>query len=289
MSEEDFSCFTSFMHIFKGLKFPIQQFHHCLKPLISLFDLSCLISFISFPQAVSEAIRFLSYPSCEQFESHFVQSISILIQNFTSLTIDQLCCLSNSSLEQNFSSNQLQIENEDYLFGLVKHLIEIDPKKRSLLKTLHFDYISSELAVDYFQQFPVDELDSDLFQNLIQQIFSSPIRQNQSIHQYRNQQKIPFIEEIQNLKKEISSLQNQIKINEENSKKEIEKLQNQIEQSHPEIPVTPIQSQIEQWIGKKRWILLYKARRDGFSASSFHSKCDSKGPTVTIIKSSNGF
>jgi hypothetical protein len=211
-----------------------------------------LISFVPFPQTVSEAIRFLSVPSCEQFESHFLQSISLLIQNFHSLTIDQLCCLSNSSLEQIFSSNQLQIENEDYLFGLVRHLIEIDPKKRSLLKTLHFDYISSELVVDYFQQFPVDELDSDLFQNLIQQMFSSSIQQNQSIHQYRNQQKNPFIEEIQNLKKEISSLQNQIKIDEENSKKEIEKFQNQIEYLQNEIPVTQFQSQIEQWIGKKR-------------------------------------
>ena len=33
---------------------------------------------------------------------------------------------------------------------------------------------------------------------------------------------------------------------------------------------------------------LYRASRDGFQASSFHSKCDSKGATLTLIKSSNG-
>ena len=30
--------------------------------------------------------------------------------------------------------------------------------------------------------------------------------------------------------------------------------------------------------------LLYKASRDGFTAQAFHSKCDGKGPTLTIIK-----
>ena len=33
------------------------------------------------------------------------------------------------------------------------------------------------------------------------------------------------------------------------------------------------------------WHLLFRASRDGFKASTFHSKCDNKGPTVTIMKS----
>lgn len=37
----------------------------------------------------------------------------------------------------------------------------------------------------------------------------------------------------------------------------------------------------------QRWRLLYRATTDGFSASSFHSKCDGKRNTLTIIKSSN--
>ena len=33
------------------------------------------------------------------------------------------------------------------------------------------------------------------------------------------------------------------------------------------------------------WRLLFRASRDGFVASAFHSKCDNKGPTVTVVKS----
>jgi len=35
------------------------------------------------------------------------------------------------------------------------------------------------------------------------------------------------------------------------------------------------------------WRLLFRASRDGFAAQTFHSKCDNKGPTVTIVKSGN--
>ena len=33
--------------------------------------------------------------------------------------------------------------------------------------------------------------------------------------------------------------------------------------------------------------LLYRASRNGWAASNFHSCCDSKGPTVTVVKSGN--
>ena len=35
--------------------------------------------------------------------------------------------------------------------------------------------------------------------------------------------------------------------------------------------------------------LLYRASRDGWEGSDFHGKCDDKGSTVTLIKSSEGF
>jgi hypothetical protein len=37
-----------------------------------------------------------------------------------------------------------------------------------------------------------------------------------------------------------------------------------------------------------KWKLLYRASKDGFAAQNFHSKCDSKPNTLTIIKSSHG-
>ena len=33
------------------------------------------------------------------------------------------------------------------------------------------------------------------------------------------------------------------------------------------------------------WKLIYRGTRDGFAASSFHTLCDNKGPTITLIKS----
>jgi hypothetical protein len=35
--------------------------------------------------------------------------------------------------------------------------------------------------------------------------------------------------------------------------------------------------------------LLYRASRDGWSASDFHRMCDGKGATVTVVKSSDGY
>ncbi|EFC47878.1 predicted protein [Naegleria gruberi] len=37
----------------------------------------------------------------------------------------------------------------------------------------------------------------------------------------------------------------------------------------------------------RKWKLLWQGSRDGFDSRSFHSKCDNKGPTVTIIRTSN--
>ena len=45
---------------------------------------------------------------------------------------------------------------------------------------------------------------------------------------------------------------------------------------------------LKGWLPKAmvgEWRLLFRARRDGFAASVFHSKCDNKGPTVTVVKS----
>jgi hypothetical protein len=41
---------------------------------------------------------------------------------------------------------------------------------------------------------------------------------------------------------------------------------------------------LNQWIGNRvKYTLLYRISRDGCNAWTFHTKCDAKGPTVTII------
>ena len=43
--------------------------------------------------------------------------------------------------------------------------------------------------------------------------------------------------------------------------------------------------QLSQWVPFAiSWSLCYRATRDGWSSYTFHSKCDNKGATVTIIR-----
>ena len=52
-------------------------------------------------------------------------------------------------------------------------------------------------------------------------------------------------------------------------------------------------SQIERWLledGVSGDLeLLYRGSRDGWKASDFHAKCDNKGATITVIRSTDGF
>ena len=49
---------------------------------------------------------------------------------------------------------------------------------------------------------------------------------------------------------------------------------------------------LESWVANvlsqpRKFIMLFRATRNGWSSSNFHSCCDNKGPTVTIVKSGN--
>ncbi|CAF3999523.1 unnamed protein product [Rotaria sp. Silwood1] len=48
---------------------------------------------------------------------------------------------------------------------------------------------------------------------------------------------------------------------------------------------------LNEFYGKnnQRWELIYKASRDGFDANTFHSRCNNKGSTMTIIQSNNNY
>ncbi|OPL32633.1 hypothetical protein AM593_06913, partial [Mytilus galloprovincialis] len=47
---------------------------------------------------------------------------------------------------------------------------------------------------------------------------------------------------------------------------------------------------INKWIGrgKKRYTLLYSAANNGCDPTTFHTNCDNKGPTITIVYNTNG-
>ena len=44
-------------------------------------------------------------------------------------------------------------------------------------------------------------------------------------------------------------------------------------------------NQLITWLNnQKNWRLCYKASQEGCNANEFHSRCDGKGPTVTIVR-----
>ncbi|UJR29697.1 hypothetical protein I4U23_017245 [Adineta vaga] len=51
------------------------------------------------------------------------------------------------------------------------------------------------------------------------------------------------------------------------------------------------QIKLNEFYGKRDqiWNLIYKATNDGFEATTFHNLCNNQGPTMTIIKSTDGF
>ena len=48
-------------------------------------------------------------------------------------------------------------------------------------------------------------------------------------------------------------------------------------------------SYLREWVGDYNWKLIYRASEHGYTAKSFHEYCDDKGPTLVIIKSSEGW
>ena len=59
------------------------------------------------------------------------------------------------------------------------------------------------------------------------------------------------------------------------------------------LPDTHIVSQqyddiLREWVGNYKWRLIYRASEHGYTAKSFHEYCDDKGPTLVVIKSTNG-
>ena len=46
---------------------------------------------------------------------------------------------------------------------------------------------------------------------------------------------------------------------------------------------------LREWVGDYKWKLLYRASEHGYTGRSFHNCCNDKGPTLIVIKSSEGW
>ena len=108
--------------------------------------------------------------------------------------------------------------------------------------------------------------------------------------------------ENKNLKERILRVEKSLEIKEEKEKKEKEeKEKKEKEEKEKKMKLlfkdTTLLSDeekliIDNWIlenVEKKYNLLYKISRDGDASSTFHSKCDGKGPTIVIIQTTAGY
>jgi hypothetical protein len=174
-----------------------------LKSLIDCFGIPSLFQAISskipFPQTLGESLQFISQSYSEFLGAHFNQSMLIIIQNFNLISFDDLNRFSNSHLLKIFSSESLQIENEDYLFQLIIQMIEEDKNRIILLKTVHLEFVSSDLLKKFFENIQNDEIDFELFESLKKRLFSDYSNQRQIENRWKTKPKILSQQEIPEL------------------------------------------------------------------------------------------
>jgi hypothetical protein len=109
--------------------------------------------------------------NCQLLDRHFQQSIDILIENIEEISIDEYLQIPNENLLFLFNSSKLSLPDENFLFNLIFQLLQQYFSKNILLQTIYFPLVSSSLLKNFFQDFPIEELDSELFERLKERLF----------------------------------------------------------------------------------------------------------------------
>ena len=101
-------------------------------------------------------------------------------------------------------------------------------------------------------------------------------------------------DENKNLKERLLKVEKKLEIKEEKEKKEIEEKEKKMKLLFEGTTLISDdeKTMLDNWIlenTEKKYNLLYKVTRDGDGCSTFHSKCDGKGPTIIIIQTTTGY
>ena len=140
------------------------------------------------------------------------------------------------------------------------------------------------------------------------EIFNKEFIEQKIIIEEQNKKINQLETKIKNLEDENQKIKNELKIILSNDKIQKEKLDidkkeektineknekiNEIFDFKSEIMNTEFFNQLNKWINPEKSLkfeLIFKASEDGDNCQTFHKICDGKGPTVTIVKSKNGY
>jgi hypothetical protein len=89
-----------------------------------------------------------------------------------------------------FSSESLQIENEDYFFKIIFKMIKDTRNRMILLKSVHLEVVSSDLLKKFFSNISNDEIDCEMFESLKKRIISDYSDQEQQSTRWKLKPKI---------------------------------------------------------------------------------------------------
>jgi hypothetical protein len=171
VAKEHLNCFLSFFDLMKGYPFHLSNFEFSnLKSLIDCFGITSLVqallSKVPVPKTLEESLESITQSCCEILKDHFNRSLSLIIQNFSSIPFEALPKIPSSHLIRIFSSDLLQLECKDILFQLIVKMIEEGKNKIVLLKGAKLDYVSGNLLKEFLQKISNDEIDFELFKAL---------------------------------------------------------------------------------------------------------------------------
>ena len=207
----------------------------------------------------------------------------------------------------------IQFSSDYIIFKISKEnsLIEDEYSNEFTLEDLHknskffkicenISNIRSSLEETFQIKKPILKIEEDLIKLTIIPIISALGESILLIPKNKNKdkEKISILSNI--IKKQQNEINNLNK-NVNNHEERIKKLEEKINKLEEIINVGNIiksdiiktKEQIDllnEWINNKnnKYSLIYKGSRDGDSYNTFHEKCDGKGPTIMIIKSTDG-
>jgi hypothetical protein len=193
--KENLDFFLSFFDLMEGYSFYSENIDFSdFNRLNDCFGTSSLFQSISpkvpFPQTLVESLQFIFQLYSEFLEAHYSQSLSLIIQNFNLISFDDFKRLPNSYLLKIFSSESLQIEDEDYLFEMVVQLINEDKNRFVLLQNVHIEFVSSHLLKSFFENISNDEIDFELFESFKKRIFLDYSDQSRFEKRWRTKPKV---------------------------------------------------------------------------------------------------
>ncbi|KAF2075728.1 hypothetical protein CYY_002971 [Polysphondylium violaceum] len=215
--------------------------------------------------------------------------------------------------------DQLKIENKNSLQESNNRIDSI--LKLYSGKTNEIDQFKQEINKLFSDKFGTlaeenNRLKSDFDKNNhtmndLQSLYCSLLKEHGKLKSKLETQATSFNQELKSLesnnnkiKKEIESLETKHALlisNHDEKEKEIQELKEKLNASEYKISLKNIvlESKIIDYISFKTindWItsgnysfkIIYRASNNGFSTQSFHSACDGKGPTITVIKTTDG-